>query len=176
MTRGLLLKISFGVIRKKKYFCISFNFVTITILCVEKTQEYLLSKGIRPSPQRVAIMGYLLEHRNHPTVDAVYAALHTSMPTLSKTTVYNTLKLFEEKQALQILNIDEKNVRLDSCMAPHAHFQCVRCGEIFDVPFDNEDEAIGLLKINHLKGFIVQQEQIYYKGICPCCQNKNENQ
>lgn len=141
---------------------------------MEKVQEYLLSKGIRPSPQRIAIMEYLLDHCCHPTVDAVYAALHATMPTLSKTTVYNTLKLFEEKKAVQILNVDEKNVRLDSCMEPHAHFQCVRCGEIFDVPFENKDAVIGILKTNHLEGFKIQQEQIYYKGICPRCQNENE--
>lgn len=85
---------------------------------MEKVQEYLMSKGIRPSPQRIAIMDYLLDNCNHPTVEAVYDALHTSMPTLSKTTVYNTLKLFEKKQAVQILNIDERNVRLDATMEP----------------------------------------------------------
>lgn len=174
---GLILTLLSPIIYVFKefyYFCTRFNFVIVTILYMEKVQEYLLSKGIRPSPQRVAIMGYLFENCTHPTVDAVYGALHVAMPTLSKTTVYNTLKLFEEKQALQILNIDEKNVRLDACMEPHAHFQCVRCGQIFDVPFENKDAVIGILKTNHLEGFKIQQEQIYYKGICPRCQNENE--
>lgn len=138
---------------------------------MQEVQEYLLSKGIRPSPQRVAIMGYLQEHCTHPTVDEVFAALHTIMPTLSKTTIYNTLKLFEEKRAIQVINIDEKNVHLDSIMEPHAHFQCVRCGKIFDVPFENKDVTVNLVKSDALKDFEVLQEQIHYKGICPHCQH-----
>lgn len=141
---------------------------------MEKVQEYLMSKGIRPSPQRIAIMDYLLDNCNHPTVEAVYDALHTSMPTLSKTTVYNTLKLFEKKQAVQILNIDERNVRLDATMEPHAHFQCMRCGKIFDVPVKNGGKMVELLGMNEMTGFAVQQTQIYYKGICPHCQSEKE--
>lgn len=141
---------------------------------MEKVQEYLMSKGIRPSPQRIAIMDYLLDNCNHPTVEAVYDALHTSMPTLSKTTVYNTLKLFEKKQAVQILNIDERNVRLDATMEHHAHFQCMRCGKIFDVPVKNGGKMVELLGMNEMTGFEVQQTQIYYKGICPHCQSEKE--
>lgn len=141
---------------------------------MEKVQEYLMSKGIRPSPQRIAIMDYLLDNCNHPTVEAVYDTLHTSMPTLSKTTVYNTLKLFEKKQAVQILNIDERNVRLDATMEPHAHFQCMRCGKIFDVPVKNGGKMVELLGMNEMTGFEVQQTQIYYKGICPHCQSEKE--
>ncbi|MCQ2275934.1 MAG: transcriptional repressor [Bacteroidales bacterium] len=141
---------------------------------MEKVQEYLMSKGIRPSPQRIAIMDYLLDNCNHPTVEAVYDALHTSMPTLSKTTVYNTLKLFEKKQAVQILNIDERNVRLDATMEPHAHFQCMRCGKIFDVPVKNGGKMAELLGMNEMTDFEVQQTQIYYKGLCPHCQSEKE--
>ena len=43
--------------------------------------------------QRIAIMEYLMEHPIHPSADDIYTALSPSMPTLSKTTVYNTLKL-----------------------------------------------------------------------------------
>ena len=141
---------------------------------MEKVQEYLMSKGIRPSPQRIAIMDYLLDNCNHPTVEAVYDALHTSMLTLSKTTVYNTLKLFEENRVVQLLNIDERNVRLDATMEPHAHFQCMRCGKIFDVPVKNGGKMVELLGMNEMTGFEVQQTQIYYKGICPHCQSEKE--
>jgi len=54
--------------------------------------------GIRPSVQRVAVYAYLCEHPVHPTVETVYSALSSDYPTLSKTTIYNTLRLFEEKK------------------------------------------------------------------------------
>ena len=58
--------------------------------------ETLSNHNIKPSLQRIAVYSYLIEKKNHPTVDMIYSDLHPTMPTLSKTTVYNTLKLFIE--------------------------------------------------------------------------------
>ena len=57
---------------------------------VQGTREYLLKYNIKPSMQRIAIMDYLMVHRVHPTADEIYNALYPTMPTLSKTTIYNT--------------------------------------------------------------------------------------
>lgn len=73
-----------------------------------KPYERLLDHNIKPSVQRIAIMQYLMEYPVHPSADDIYTALSPSMPTLSKTTVYNTLKLFSEQGAAQMLTIDEK--------------------------------------------------------------------
>ena len=76
-----------------------------------KPYDRLLEHNIKPSMQRIAIMEYLMEHPIHPSADDIYTALSPSMPTLSKTTVYNTLKLFSEQGAALMLTIDEKNMR-----------------------------------------------------------------
>ena len=63
----------------------------------EKAIQRLTEYGFRPSLQRIAIVEYLFTHSTHPVVDTIFNELSSSIPTLSKTTVYNTLKLFEEK-------------------------------------------------------------------------------
>ncbi|EJX04128.1 iron uptake regulatory protein [gut metagenome] len=68
-----------------------------------------MDHGVKPSVQRIAIMDYLLKNRTHPTAEEIYSALVNLIPTLSKTTVYNTLKLFVEQGAALMLTIDEKN-------------------------------------------------------------------
>ena len=67
-----------------------------------KPYERLLEHNIKPSMQRIAIMEYLMNHPIHPSADDIYTALSPSMPTLSKTTVYNTLKLFSEQGAAPV--------------------------------------------------------------------------
>lgn len=59
---------------------------------MKQTEAYqrLVEKGIRPSLQRIAIMDWLIKHPTHPTIEDVYKGLAESIPTLSKTTVYNT--------------------------------------------------------------------------------------
>ena len=59
-------------------------------LKVEDIGAYLKSHEIKPSFQRMRIFEYLITHRNHPTVEMIYKSLVKEIPTLSKTTVYNT--------------------------------------------------------------------------------------
>lgn len=129
----------------------------------------LLNHGIKPSVQRMAIMNYLMEYRIHPTVDDIYSALSFSMPTLSRTTVYNTLRLFAEGGAVQVLTIDEKNTCYDIDISEHAHFLCKKCGKIYDLPLTGERiEVTGLGQDGHT----ITEKHYYYKGICKYCLNK----
>ena len=134
--------------------------------------EYLLSFQIKPSVQRIAIMDYLIKHHTHPCVDEIYLALCKEIPTLSKTTVYNTLKLFVEHGAAKMLTIDERNTCFDSDLSIHAHFQCKSCGKIFDLPYQTRIEDVKNLEDN---GFEVEEVHCYYKGICPNCKDAETN-
>ena len=91
---------------------------------MEVVVERLQGHNIKPSVQRIAIMKYLMEHRTHPTVDEIYTALSPTIPTLSKTTVYNTLKILSEQGAAQTLTIH--------AMMPtplHIHISCASVAE-----------------------------------------------
>lgn len=134
---------------------------------VERLQEH----HIKLSVQRIAIMSYLMEHATHPTVDEIYMALSPDIPTLSKTTVYNTLKLLSEEGAIRILTIDEKNTCYDADERPHAHFLCKTCGRIYDVEYDS---AVPVAASQTLDGHQVQEVHRYYKGVCQDCLNKKK--
>ena len=127
---------------------------------------YLSGYGIRPSVQRIAIMRYLLKNLTHPTVEEVYESLRKHIPTLSKTTVYNTLKLFVENGACIYVGIDEKNARFDGVVQPHAHFRCKECGCIIDLPM-NTNQFLP-------KNFDgdVEETYFYLKGHCEKCKKK----
>ena len=132
---------------------------------IQNTQDYLQQYGIKPSMQRIGIMDYMLHNRIHPTVDDIYNSLIGSMPTLSRTTVYNTLKLFVESGAVIMLSIDEKNVRYDIDLSRHAHFRCLGCDCVYDVPVEDKSDfyldGIGTLNVT--------ETHIYYRGYCEKC-------
>lgn len=134
--------------------------------------KHLLDHGIRPSVQRVAIMRYLMEHRTHPTVDDIYQDLHEEMPTLSKTTIYNTLSLLGEKDALSVLTIDSKNIHYDGDVSPHAHFLCRCCHRIFDVVLPSVLES----GVAMPEGFSMEHSHVYYDGVCSTCSGNVENE
>lgn len=134
-----------------------------------QVHQYLQKFDIKPSVQRTAVMNYLMSHKTHPTIDEIYNALTTSMPTLSKTTIYNTLDLFVEKGAVLQLRIDEKNARYDADIKAHAHFFCTSCGKVYDI-FDLAPDKFESPSID---GFHIQNVEISYSGICGGCKSTN---
>ena len=155
------------------YLCHRIKIVTITELKESmNVYEYLLSYDIKPSVQRIAIMDYLLKHHTHPCIDEIYMALHDDIPTLSKTTVYNTLKLFVEHGAAKMLTIDERNACFDGDTSAHAHFQCKCCGRIFDMPMHISENEMNEMTD---KGFCIEEVHNYYKGVCPECKMNNSD-
>ena len=138
---------------------------------MKKSEAYtrLMERGIRPSMQRLAIMDYLINHPIHPTIDDVYQALSNKVPTLSRTTVYNTLRMLSENQAAQMITIDEHRVCYDGNVESHVHFYCKKCGKIIDLFGEQAPKLEGEKTV---EGNIVQEEQLYYKGICAKCAKK----
>ncbi|PTL32687.1 transcriptional repressor [Prevotella sp. oral taxon 376] len=125
----------------------------------------LIEHGIRPSIQRLAIMDYLLTHYTHPTVEEVFLALRGEIPTLSRTTVYKTLRMLSEHKAAQMITIDDHRVCYDGDTTPHVHFFCKHCGKVYDLV----DEVAPMPSNNVIDGNLIDESQLYYKGICKKC-------
>ncbi len=102
-------------------------------ICRQKAIESLQCAGIRPSEPRLCIYEYLDGHRIHPRAEEIYSALAPEHPTLSLTTVYNTLKLFAEHRLIRVLNIDSSEQRYDINTDFHAHLKCRTCGSVTDI-------------------------------------------
>ena len=130
-------------------------------------KEVLKEHGIPPSLQRIKILEYLHNFKTHPTADMIYRALADEIPTLSKTTVYNTLKAFTEKGIIMELSLFENEVRYEYNTEPHIHFKCINCGKIYDI-----SKSFECLKNEEIEGHKVLEHHINLKGICKNCLNK----
>ncbi len=137
---------------------------------VDDIGKFLKDNQIRPSVQRIKIFEYLQSAEDHPTVDDIYCHLATLIPTLSKTTVYNTLNLFIEKGIALQISIDENESRYDAKVDNHGHFMCEKCGCVMDFEADFS-KLIG----DQLDGFEIHQKHLYFKGVCRNCQQKYAN-
>lgn len=123
--------------------------------------ERLKSYGISPSLQRMEIYKYLIDWNNHPTVEIIYQALTKKIPTLSKTTVYNTLKLFVDKKLVNEIIIDKNELRYDADISIHGHFMCEKSGTIYDIEID-----ISKINPEFFKKADIREHHIYFKGLC----------
>lgn len=131
---------------------------------IKNVESYLKLNGIKPSLQRMKIFQYVDNSMNHPTVEMIYRGLKSKIPTLSKTTVYNTMKLFNERGVVKFLSIDDKELRFDTDLSNHGHFKCKLCGKIYDYPISEL-----ICKEEKLDGFSVEESFHYHIGICNNC-------
>ncbi|WP_066498758.1 Fur family transcriptional regulator [Abyssisolibacter fermentans] len=129
---------------------------------INNIEDYLKSNDIKPSYQRIKIFEYLIKYKNHPTVDMIYKELVGEIPTLSKTTVYNTLKLFVEKNIVIVINIEDNETRYDADTSFHGHFKCRKCKRVYDFRLE-------MPHIKDLEGFDIDEYHFYLKGVCKSC-------
>lgn len=133
----------------------------------------LKQAGISPSPQRLAVFGYLKTHPVHPTADVLMKELKPHLPTLSLTTVYNTLKLFVSKNLVNEVIIEDGELRFDADLRDHAHFKCVRCQQVFDLFPDGEKLVISNLPPLP-EGFTTETLHVCLRGRCGVCNTEHK--
>lgn len=131
---------------------------------LEFLTEQLKSKDIRPSYQRIKVLEYLYQKGGHPTVDDIFRVLSADIPSLSKVTIYNTLRTLVEAGLVRVVDIDETEKRFDITLTSHGHFQCEGCGTIYNFQVNIDQFAI-----DGLNQFEITQKNIYFKGLCPNC-------
>ena len=134
---------------------------------METIIEKLQTNNIQPSYQRIKILELLDKKRAHMNVNEIYDELIKEIPTISKTTIYNSLKAFVEKGIVQCLTITPYEMRYDIDTTPHFHLLCKKCGRVFDVDVQcvyNEQPEID--------GHIIEEIHGYFKGICKECLSK----
>ena len=126
--------------------------------------KLLKSNHMKVTPQRLEIMRYLDENRTHPTADDIYTALKGSNPSLSKTTIYNTLETLREHALIQSVGISGNEMRYDFKREMHHHFLCRDCGVILDI-----DVACKFLNETLNGEHRVDEVHGYFKGVCKDC-------
>lgn len=137
---------------------------------VHHAVDQLKSGGVRMTPQRYAILEYLMKSHVHPTADDIYRALSPQYPSLSVATVYNNLRLFVDAGLVRELTYGDDSSRFDADLSDHYHAICTSCGAITDFehpPITAVEEAAA-----RSTGFQVHGHRMEIYGLCPACAGK----
>ncbi|QBP40382.1 MULTISPECIES: peroxide-responsive transcriptional repressor PerR [Paenisporosarcina] len=129
--------------------------------------DTLKSTGVRITPQRHAILEFLIQSMIHPTADEIYRALEDKFPNMSVATVYNNLRVFRESGLVKELTFGDSSSRFDFVTIEHYHIICDSCGKIVDFHYPGLDEVEQLA--SHLTGFQVNSHRLEIYGSCPTC-------
>jgi Fur family peroxide stress response transcriptional regulator len=127
----------------------------------------LKDKGVRFTPQRQAILEFLLETDTHPTADEIYHHVRAKFPGVSLGTIYNTLNMLKEHEYLLELSYGDMSSRFDGNPKNHYHIVCSRCGIVVDYhrPLIDIDQ-----EVMEKSGFLIKGHRLEFYGVCPECQ------
>src|SRR4051812_49374336 len=100
--------------------------------CAELAEK-LTASGLRPTPQREVVFKIILEKRDHPTADEIFARVKSQMPTISLATVYNCLETLVRGGLVRQVNLERAPTRYCPNLREHAHFHDETTGKVHDV-------------------------------------------
>jgi len=115
----------------------------MTIFFREKLQE----KGLKVTPQRVAIYEAIVKLNNHPTAENVIEFIKANHPNISVGTVYKVLDSLVENELLKKVKTEKDIMRYDAVLSNHHHLYCAETDRIEDY----EDEKLNQLINNYFK-------------------------
>ncbi len=124
--------------------------------------EQLKACDIRPTPQREVVLKVILEKRDHPTVDEIFARVKARMPTISLATVYNCLETLVTCGIVRQVNLERAPTRYCPNLHQHAHFHDERTGQIHDV--DLPEELLTRLREVLPTGFDASSIELNFRG------------
>ncbi len=136
---------------------------------MEKAKKVLEQKGLRATIHRIMILSYLMETKAHPDIDTIYSEMLKKIPTISKTTIYNTLSSLVEYKLVDEIDLPQ-GPRFDYRDKEHAHFYCKLCGKIYDLDLPIPQ------KPDYCEGHKVETIQYLYIGICKECLKKHKEE
>jgi Fur family peroxide stress response transcriptional regulator len=139
----------------------------------ERYQELLAAlraAGLRRTPQRLAVLRLLAAGRAHPTAADVYQRLLPRFPSLSQTTVYNTLQALARHGLITELGVaGDAATHYDTETEPHLNLICNACGRIVDLGAP----VPSLAAVSAESGYDIRGARLVYYGLCPACRRKN---
>ena len=138
---------------------------------MKKTKENLISqlreKGLKVTPQRLAIVDALVENRHdHPGATLIFNEARKKSARVSLSTVYATLKEFSEYGLIRQLEFDRMENRYDVDISDHVNLICNRCGKILDYYITASLEPRDIARKS---GFVVTETRLEFHGYCRDC-------
>ena len=136
---------------------------------MEELLKKYRKKGFKLTPQRIAILKYLEGNTSHPTAENIYMAIKEKNPTVSFSTVYNTVESLKERGEILEITIDPERKHYDPNPNPHNHIVCTVCNRIGDVFVDYS--GVMNLPPDVLEEFTVTGNHVDFYGVCGECRD-----
>lgn len=131
----------------------------------EDFREQLKQKGLKITPQRVAIYEAVIKLNNHPTAEKIFDYIRTNHPNISVGTVYKVLDSLVENNLLKKVKTEKDFMRYDAVLDNHHHLYCQETERIEDFEDPDLDRIIyGYFEKKEINGFRIKDINLQITG------------
>jgi Fur family peroxide stress response transcriptional regulator len=128
-------------------------------------RNQLSEKGLKVTPQRVAIYEAVFMLKNHPTAENIIDYIKKNHPNISVGTVYKVLDSLVENRLLKKVKNEKDVMRYDSILQQHHHLYCNETERIEDYEDPELDRLITqYFQKKKVKGFRVKDIALQITG------------
>jgi len=131
----------------------------------EAIKRSLEDSGLRCTPQRYAVMAFLVDHAGHPTASEIFEAVNRADPRSSRATTYNNLRDLVQAGLVREVAAEGRAARFDAKGTRHHHFICDRCGKVEDVKWYDVPEPAS----DSLSKWFIREYELIFRGFCATC-------
>jgi Fur family transcriptional regulator, peroxide stress response regulator len=131
----------------------------------ESIRKALEGSGLRCTPQRHAVMAFLMDHTSHPTAAEIFAAVNREDPRCSRATTYNNLRDLVQAGLVREVAVEGRAARFDAKSMRHHHFICDRCGKVEDMKWYDVPQP----RSGSLGRRILRECEVIFRGLCAKC-------
>jgi len=131
----------------------------------EGIKQSLEGSGLRCTPQRYAVMAFLMECHGHPTAAEIYEAVNRVDPRSSRATTYNNLRDLVQAGLVREVAAEGRAARFDARGMRHHHFICDRCGNVEDLEWYDVPRPAS----RSLGKRVLRECELIFRGLCVKC-------
>ena len=129
-------------------------------------RDKLAEKGLKVTPQRMAILEAIYTLNNHPTAEMVLNYIKDTHPGIASATVYKVLDALVESQLINRVKTDKDSMRYDGIMENHHHLYCSESEEIEDYKNEELDQILAtFFKKNGIDDFKIEEIKLQINGV-----------
>ena len=134
---------------------------------MSQTVVRLRQAGLKATGPRLMLLAALEQDRSHPTAEQLYETMRPHYPSLSLSTVYQTLDVFIRTGLCRRVSDAGDRMRVDGTPQDHDHAICRTCGTIFDI--DRQLFPRPTPPSQLPQGLMVTALRVEYDVICAAC-------
>jgi Fe2+ or Zn2+ uptake regulation protein len=131
----------------------------------------LEGSGLRCTPQRFAVMAFLMESKTHPTAAEIFQAVNRADPRSSRATTYNNLRDLVQAGLVREVAVEGRAARFDATGMRHHHFVCDRCGNVEDMDW----YAVPKPASASIGKRILRECELIFRGLCTRCARRHNS-